>query len=580
MKRLRLRAGSALLPDGKSTDFQTLYRMKDGRTLNGMIGAKLSKFKMMCAMAAVLVLSGPAWSGERPIFSGERTGGFLKGVDSPAIVGDPVSATDNILLATASGDDDHEWFGRTVANVGDFNGDGLDDLAVGIPLANIDNEGRDSQGGIQLFLGGDEVLSVSLTYTNDENEEMFGWAIAALGDFNDDSYDDFAVGAPGTLVENRLEGRVFLFYGGAEPDLEPDSILVGESSGDRFGFSLAGGADVNGDSIPDLLVGAKYAGPEEEPGPGKVYLYYGGETPAATAGIILSGSSDGDQFGDSVSLGDLDGDGSADLAVGASRFHFEGQRGAICLYRGGVALDAIEDASLVASETETLFGRVIDAAADFNGDSYMDLLVSAPDGIVDGSRSGKVYIYTSDEDLNLTMAAAITAVTREEFFGFPVRWLPDLNEDNYADIGVGAPLRTAVNDEAGAMDLYLGGPVFSPTPAATLIGAATRDAFGSDFAVLTDVAEGGPAIFMGAPLADIPDPEEEDEDFNEAGVGYLFSIPLSNKPAAFPLFDIAARWYEDRSSTSTKAGDFDGNGRVDADDLLLLIRFLDRPDTE
>lgn len=550
-----------------------------------MIGARLGKFTTLLTTLLLATSAGIADAEalrEPALFSGERADLPARAeADTKArnalVAGAPIPATGEILLATATGDDRHEWFGRTVTNVGDFNNDGRDDLAVGLPLANLENDDRGNEGALRLYLGGDDILSVSLTIENDQEEEQFAWSIAALGDFNDDGFDDFAVGAPGTEVINEYPGRVFVFFGSETPDLEPDLVLEGETKGDRFGFSLAGEGDVNNDGIPDLLVGAKFAGPEETPGPGKAYLYFGGEVPAATAGLILSGSSDGDQFGDSVSIGDLDGDGAGDIAVGASRFL--DSTGAVYLYRGGVALDEIEDASLVGSVTQTLFGRNVDAAGEFNGDAFMDLLVSAPTDIVDGSQSGRVYIYTSNADLELSLAAVLSAATQEAFFGFPSKWLPDINGDGRMDIGAGAPLRSVENLQEGAVEIYLGGPAFSPEAAAVFIGAATLDAFGSDFAVLAGVEEEAPRLFVGAPFADTPnpeDPEDEDEDFLEVGIGYLLPLEVDGKPAQRPLFELSARWYQPVSQPAAKAGDFDGNGKVNEDDLLLLLNFLDR----
>ena len=107
-------------------------------------------------------------------------------------------------------------FGWTVSSAGDFNGDGIDDVAVGADM--YDN----STGYVGLFFGGDNIETDFIFTTGENSEDFFGGYVSFVGDFNNDGYDDFLANANG---HNEATGRCYLFLGGANPDLEPDLVF-------------------------------------------------------------------------------------------------------------------------------------------------------------------------------------------------------------------------------------------------------------------------------------------------------------------------------------------------------------------
>ena len=220
-----------------------------------------------------------------------------------------------------------DLFGRVVAS-GDFNGDGLTDLAVGAPKEDVGIIAN--SGAVFIYRGTEFGLAPWKVLTqkglgSNEIGDQFGFSLAA-GDFNGDGKDDLAVGAPyekpGTKPKS---GWVFVFKGttqGPKPWKAFGQKGIGsDEKDDRFGFSLAAG-DFNGDGKDDLAVGA----PFEKPGKkgkrsGWVYVFKGGSQgpkPWSSFGQKGLGKNEkGDQFGRSLAAGDFNGDGRADLVVGA-----------------------------------------------------------------------------------------------------------------------------------------------------------------------------------------------------------------------------------------------------------------------
>lgn len=190
------------------------------------------------------------------------------------------------------GGEAHEFAGRAVANAGDVNGDGLDDILIGAP-------GADGGTGCAYLVFGEPGLtgSVSLSAIIENGQGMvfhgtdfgdgLGSAVAGLGDFNGDGLDDFALTSPFAATPLMPgAGRAFVILGGA--DLAPGFVwaadlttagfgvaINGEQPGDAFGFAVAGGEDLNADGYADLVVGAHQASPSGRQEAGRVYAVFG-----------------------------------------------------------------------------------------------------------------------------------------------------------------------------------------------------------------------------------------------------------------------------------------------------------------
>jgi hypothetical protein len=311
-----------------------------------------------------------------------------------------------------SGAEAGDAFGFSLV-AGDFNSDGNDDLAVG---ASFEAVGTIPAAGAVIVLPGSagKLTGVgSQLFTQDspgvpgaaENSDFFGFALAA-GDFNQDTFDDLAVGASneavGTIESagavNVLRGSAGLLTGVGSQLFTQDSPGVGSGAedSDSFGRALAAG-DFNNDSFADLAVGV----PLEDVGtiqaggavnvlPGSAGLLTGVGSQLFTQDSpgVGSGAEDSDLFGDALAAGDFDNDSFADLAVGASNEAVGpiDSGGAVNVLPGSAGLLTgvgsqlfTQDSPGVGSGAEQVdaFGFAL-TAADFDNDSFADLAVGVP----------------------------------------------------------------------------------------------------------------------------------------------------------------------------------------------------------
>jgi FG-GAP repeat len=173
------------------------------------------------------------------------------------------------LMETWDGLATDDNFGRSVAFAGDVNGDGYDDVIVGAPLA--DPLGLLSAGRATIFSGADG--SVLHTLNGAQAGERQGWSVAGIGDVNGDGFADVAVGVSNYNSSAAVPdiGALRVWSGKTSGLLY--TTIPGQNSQDHFGVSVGGRGDLDADGWPGLLVGADLHNGVSKPDAGRAYAY-------------------------------------------------------------------------------------------------------------------------------------------------------------------------------------------------------------------------------------------------------------------------------------------------------------------
>ncbi|MBF9223212.1 beta strand repeat-containing protein [Hymenobacter ruricola] len=389
------------------------------------------------------------------------------------------------------------YFGVSTASAGDVNADGYADVLVGAYLA--DN----GKGRAYLYLGSSTGLAATPTALAGPslgNNSYFGYSLAGAGDVNGDGYADVLVGA---FRANGGAGRAYLYLGSSTGLATTPTTFTEPTSAPNNGFgnSLAGAGDVNGDGYSDVLIGAYFGGS----GQGRAYFYLGSSTgPATPVAISEPTPASGNNFGGSLAgAGDVNGDGFADVLVGAKG---SGGQGRAYLYRGsrnGLVFPASATLAEPTPVSGSNFGGSLASAGDVNADGYADVLVGAqgPDA---GTGQGRAYFYLGSSTGLATPTATLAepGAINGNNFGGSLASAGDVNGDGYSDVLVGAP--GALSSSQGRAYAYLGSSTGLATVPSTLTepGAATGTSFGVSVAGAGDVdGDGYSDVMMGAPLA-------------------------------------------------------------------------------
>jgi hypothetical protein len=381
-------------------------------------------------------------------------------------------------------------FGSALADIGDLEGDGVTDLAVGTPG---DDEGGTDKGAVWiLFMDSDGRVDTQQKIAENAGNfdgnlnpgDRFGGAVASIDDLNGDAATDLAVGAPGDDDGGSDRGAVWILFLNADGTVRLSQKISDTSGGfggtledgDEFGSAAASIGDLDGDGIGDLAVGAPYAnagGPDR----GEIWVLFmdpdgrvrSQQRVADGAGGFKGDLHDGDQFGGAVArLGDLDGDGIPDLGVGAPGDDSGGTD------RGAVWILFMDGDGRVKSEQKIgdgaggfkgdlndgdRFGSALADLGDLDGDGIPDLGAGAPGDDDGGTDRGAVWILSVDEAGRVTSESRISS-TKGEFngdlhdgdqFGSALTGIGDLNGSGMSDLAVGAPLDDDGGTDKGAV---------------------------------------------------------------------------------------------------------------------------------
>jgi hypothetical protein len=306
-----------------------------------------------------------------------------------------------------------DYAGHSVSSAGDVDGDGLDDLLIG---AYGNDDGGAWAGAAYVVLGSNlgtsstiDLSTADYKLVGDSSEDYAGTSVSSAGDVDGDGLDDLLIGARGDGDGGSNAGAAYIVLGsslGTSSTIDlstADYKLVGEDVWDYAGYSVSSAGDVDGDGLDDVLVGAPYHGGNYE---GAVYVVLGSSLgTSSTIDLInadykLVGEDTKDYAGKSVSSGgDVDGDGLADVLVGAYGNNDGGDSAGKAYLILGASLNGTStielsnaDYSFVGENARDIAGYSVSSAGDVDGDGLDDLLVGAHLNDDGGDSAGKAYL--------------------------------------------------------------------------------------------------------------------------------------------------------------------------------------------
>ncbi len=449
----------------------------------------------------------------------DAPGGLIDAGAAFVFLGGPKGVTGHspaTAHAAIIGSDASSEFGTSVNGAGDINGDGFDDIIVGVPLQH--SSGLSVSGAAYVFLGGPSgITATSPAGANFILESLqiqawFGKDVAGAGDINGDGFDDVIVGAPrygqpfNPPIPNKgsgEQGAVFVFLGSASGIVgrnprDAHAMITPVSNGAPsqlrafFGGSVDGAGDINGDGYADIVIGATgwnrnrpWPGvdTEDPPGEGAAFIYLGGPSgitgtnPTSAAAKIEGNQLDASMGNDVAGIGDVNGDGFDDVLVGAPGYPagdplLRRQEGAAFLFHGnssGISASSAAQAhwSVRGTVAGEKLGRVVGHAGDVNGDGLSDVIIGArtfagaiaDDAVYEGSArltgEGIAYVFTGSHAGLAIAAVTVRSGQESGSAGYSVGGPADVNGDGLSDLIVGAPGFSRNHVREGAVFVHL-----------------------------------------------------------------------------------------------------------------------------
>lgn len=356
---------------------------------------------------------------------------------------------------------DSQWLGSLVSEhsgehlaAGDINGDGIADLLVGVAKV---SDAQPKIGMARLFQGSATGMVWSSAWDNLRKDSSAPALKMTVADLNRDGFADAVIASAKEDQKSGRGGGVWL-YAGSSNGLSAEAIWSAPDPGERVGFGVAlTTGDVNGDGWPDLLIGT----PRD--GDGTVSLFHGSpDGLPAQPNLVLAGLVESAAFGGAVAVvGDLNGDGCQEIAVGAPGDSKQRQWPGEVFLHYGSPTGLVREAAWRAHgwKAGAAFGESVAGVGDVNGDGIPDLLVGAPGGLRDAAMSGRASLWLGRRNgFSAQPDWEVMADLNHTLLGAVVSGAGDLDGDGLDDFVITSHKQPAPGriGPAGRMDVFRG----------------------------------------------------------------------------------------------------------------------------
>ena len=412
-----------------------------------------------------------------------------------------LSAGQGVLI---KGIDAFDQSGISVSSAGDVDNDGLGDIIIGAPLADLDGAPGGGESyvvfGSALALSGGEIDLATLSASQGvlikgiDVPDNSGNSVSSAGDVDNDGLDDIIIGAFIADPDGATDAGESYVISGAQLSAEKSNdgvidlsdyalsfgsgvLIKGIDNSDRSGYSVSSAGDVDNDGLDDIIIGAYLADPDGVTNAGESYVVFGSALAAASGeidlaalgasdGVLIKGIDSSDLSGFSVSsAGDVDNDGLDDIIIGAYLADPDGVTNAgesyvvfgsaLAAASGEIdlaALGASDGVLIKGIDSSDLSGFSVSSAGDVDNDGLDDIIIGArsadPDGATDAGESYVVFgsaLAAASGEIDLAALGAsdgvlIKGIDSSDLSGFSVSSAGDVDNDGLDDIIIGAYL--------------------------------------------------------------------------------------------------------------------------------------------